>query len=126
METSPPTAEQPKPQFRWFKFRLRVLLLVLAIVAVVFYVSPLFRVELPGGSSVAVAIAVIVCIACIGYFGFRLARRHRFQYSLRSLFLLTTLVAICMSWLTVTMQNQREQYAAGRQEAPAGFAEVQD
>jgi hypothetical protein len=35
-----------------------------------------------------------------------------FQYSLRSLFLLTTVVAIGMSWLTVTMQNQRKQKAA--------------
>ena len=37
-----------------------------------------------------------------------------FQYRLRSLFLLTTLVAIGMSWLTVTMQNQRKQKAAAK------------
>ena len=35
-----------------------------------------------------------------------------FQYRLRSLFILTTLVAIACSWLAVTMQNQRKQKAA--------------
>jgi hypothetical protein len=35
-----------------------------------------------------------------------------FQYSLRSLFILTFLAAIACSWLAVTMQNQRKQKAA--------------
>ena len=43
-----------------------------------------------------------------------------FQYSLRSLFLLTLLVAIGMSWLTVTMQNQRKQKAAAEAIEKAG------
>jgi hypothetical protein len=52
---------------------------------------------------------------CVGYFGFRLAEYYKFQYSLRSLFVLTTLVAIGMSCLTVTMQTmqgQRRQHEA--------------
>jgi hypothetical protein len=40
-------------------------------------------------------------------------RLRWYQYSLRSLFVLTTLVAIGCSWLTVTIQNQRRQKAAG-------------
>ena len=39
-------------------------------------------------------------------------RLRWFQYSLRSLFMLTLLVAIGMSWLAVTIQNQRKQKAA--------------
>ena len=43
-----------------------------------------------------------------------------FQWSLRSLFMLTLLVAIGMSWLTVTMQNQRKQKAAAEAIEKAG------
>ena len=35
-----------------------------------------------------------------------------YQYSLWSLFVLTTLVAIACSWLAVTIQDQRKQKAA--------------
>ena len=49
-----------------------------------------------------------------------------FQYSLRSLFLLTLLVAIGMSWLTVTMQSQRKQKAAAEAiEAAGGTVEYE-
>jgi hypothetical protein len=43
-----------------------------------------------------------------------------FQYRLRSLFVLTTLVAIACSWLTVTMQEQRKQKAAAEVIEKAG------
>ena len=43
-----------------------------------------------------------------------------FQYRLRSLFLLTLVVAIGMSWLTVTMRNQRQQKAAAEAIEKAG------
>jgi hypothetical protein len=43
-----------------------------------------------------------------------------FQYRLRSLFVLTTLVAVGCSWLTVTMQNQRRQKAAAEAIEKAG------
>jgi hypothetical protein len=43
-----------------------------------------------------------------------------YQYSLRSLFLLTLLVAIGMSYVAVTMKNQRKQKAAGREMEKAG------
>jgi hypothetical protein len=43
-----------------------------------------------------------------------------YQYRLRSLFVLTTLVAVGMSWLTVTMQNQRKQKAAAEAIEKAG------
>ena len=43
-----------------------------------------------------------------------------YQYSLRSLFLLTLLVAIGMSWLAVTMRNQRKQKAAAEAIEKAG------
>jgi hypothetical protein len=45
-----------------------------------------------------------------------------FQYSLRSLFLLTLLVAIGKSWLTVTMRNQRKEKAAAEAIEKAGGA----
>ena len=38
-----------------------------------------------------------------------------FQYRLRSLFLLTLLVAIGMSWVAVTMRKQRKQKAAAEE-----------
>jgi hypothetical protein len=37
-----------------------------------------------------------------------------FQFRLRSLFILTTLVAIACSWLAVEMQNERRQWAAAK------------
>ena len=43
-----------------------------------------------------------------------------YQYSLRSLFLLTLLVAIGMSYVAVTMQNQRKQKAAAEAIEKAG------
>jgi hypothetical protein len=43
-----------------------------------------------------------------------------YQYRLRSLFVLTALVAVGMSWLTVTMQNQRKQKAAAEAIEKAG------
>jgi hypothetical protein len=43
-----------------------------------------------------------------------------FQFSLRSLFILTFLVAIACSWLAVTMQNQRKQKAAAEAIEKAG------
>jgi hypothetical protein len=43
-----------------------------------------------------------------------------YQYSLRSLFLLTTLVAIGMSYVAVTMKNQRQQKAAAEAIEKAG------
>jgi hypothetical protein len=43
-----------------------------------------------------------------------------YQYRLRSLFVLTTLVAIACSWLAVTMQNQRKQKAAAEAIEKAG------
>jgi internalin A len=46
-----------------------------------------------------------------------------YQYRLRSLFILTTLVAIACSWLAVTMQNQRKQKAVAEVLRKAG-AEV--
>ncbi len=48
------------------------------------------------------------------------AKRRWYQYRLRSLFLLTLLVAIGMSWLTVTMRNQRQQKAAAEEIEKAG------
>jgi hypothetical protein len=113
METeSLSVAEKSKPKLRWYRFRLRMLLLVLTIIAVAFYVSLLCGLESAGPFSVSVGIVVITCIVCVGYLGYRVAEHYRFQYSLRSLFILTTLVAIGMSWLTVTMQRQRREFAA--------------
>jgi hypothetical protein len=43
-----------------------------------------------------------------------------YQWRLRSLFILTLLVAIGMSWLTVTIQNQRKQKAAVKEIVKAG------
>jgi hypothetical protein len=47
-------------------------------------------------------------------------KRRWYQYSLRSLFLLTLLVALGMSWLTVTMRSQRQQKAAAEAIEKAG------
>jgi hypothetical protein len=43
-----------------------------------------------------------------------------YQYRLRSLFVLTLLVAVGMSWLTVTMRDQRKQKAAAEAIEKAG------
>ena len=43
-----------------------------------------------------------------------------YQWRLRSLFVLTLLVAVAMSWLTVMMRNQRKQKAAAEEITKAG------
>jgi hypothetical protein len=48
------------------------------------------------------------------------AKLRWYQFRLRSLFLLTLLVAIGMSWLAVTIQNQRKQKAAAEEIEKAG------
>jgi hypothetical protein len=48
------------------------------------------------------------------------------QYRLRSLFVLTTLVAVACSWLTVTMQNERKQKAAAEAIEEAGGTVVSE
>jgi hypothetical protein len=112
METdSSRTVEKRAPKVRWYQYRLRALLLVLTIIAIGFCLSLLCGLELTGEYSVSVAVVVIASVVCVGYCGLRWAER-RFQYSLRSLFLLTLLVAIGMSYIAVTVQDQRRQHEA--------------
>jgi hypothetical protein len=49
-----------------------------------------------------------------------------FQYRLRSLFVLTTLVAIACSWLAVMRQEQRKEYAAAEAIRKAGGAAMSE
>jgi hypothetical protein len=117
---SPPAAETKQGKLRWYQYRLRMLLLVLPIVAIADYVLFLCGLERVGDFRVSIAVVAITCIAWIGYLGFKLAEHYRFQYSLRSLFVLTTLVAIACSWLTVTIQNEQKRKAAAEAITKAG------
>jgi hypothetical protein len=66
---------------------------------------------IPKGYTVLLALAsVVLTIAFLfAWFLFALVFRRRFQYSIRSLLLLTVAVAVPMSWLTVEMKRTREQ-----------------
>jgi hypothetical protein len=94
------------------RFRLTPGHCLLALLAVEFllFLSQWFR-WLPKGWPVLIAIASVgvVVLGMFVWFGVAVVLRWRFQFSLRSLFILMFAVAISMSWCSVTIRHVRKQ-----------------
>ena len=60
------------------------------------------------------AVVIAACLAAVLWLLVRFGFRRRFQYTLRSLFLLTLLVSIGMSWIATTMQRAKRQREVAR------------
>lgn len=111
---SPPIAEA-KP--RWFQPTPgRVLLLLLAVEAILFFSERFhwFPFNSHKGWTVLIATATVLATMALMLLWFlaALCFRRRFQFSIRSLLMLTVVVAIPSSWLAVELQNARKQRAA--------------
>lgn len=101
----------PKPRLRWFHLTPGCLLVVLLIVEGILLLSERW---LPKGWSVLFTIAS-VCMAMVLmllWYILALLFRWRFQFSIRSLLVLTIAVAIPFSWLALEMKWAREQKKA--------------
>jgi hypothetical protein len=110
---SAPTTDKPK--LRWFQPTPGRLLVVLLAVEGLLWLS-----ERLGSPEWHKGYAVLVAIACVGvallvmflWFIAALCFRWRFQFSLRSLLVLTVAVAVPCSWLAAEMRNERREKAA--------------
>lgn len=109
METdSLPIAEQTQPKLRWFHPAPgRLLIFLLAVEGVLLLSKPWF----PKGYAVLTAIAAVIVAMLLMFVWWLVALcfRWRFQFSLRSLLVLTVAVAIPFSWLAVEIKKAREQ-----------------
>ena len=95
---------------RWFHLTPGRFVVGLLAVEFLLFLSQWFR-WLPKGWPVLIAIAT-VGLAVLGmfvWFGAALVFRRRFQFSLRSLFVLVVAVAMPCSWFAVEMKRAREQ-----------------
>jgi hypothetical protein len=107
----------PNQRFRWFHLTPGKLLVILLVVEAILLLSERFRWfpfnEHKGWTVlIAVAAASVFLLFMLIWFIFALLFRRRFQFSIRSLLVLTVAVAIPCSWLAVEMKWAREQREA--------------
>ncbi len=104
----------PTPDLQ-LRFRLTPGHYLLALLAVegLLFLSQWFR-WLPKGWPVLIAVASVgvVVLGMFVWFGVAVVLRLRFQFSIRSLLVLTVVVAVPCSWLAVEMKKAREQMDA--------------
>ncbi len=109
----------PQPKLRWYRLtpdRLVIGLLAVEGLLLLSEWGGWFPFNQHKGWTVLMAVAAVglTFLWMLLWFAAALIFRCRFQYSLRSLFLLVLAVAIPCSWLAVEMQNERKQMAAAR------------
>ena len=103
----------PTPKPRWFRLTPDRLVLLLLAVEGLLWLSE--RLGWPGWHK---GYAVLIAIASVGvffllmllWFVVALIFRLRFQFSIRSLLLLTVAIAISCSWLSMEMRRAKKQY----------------
>jgi hypothetical protein len=106
-------SENPDPTRRWFHPTPGTLLVVLLAAEGILLLANWFQ-WIPKGWAVLIAIACVgVFLLLMGlWFALALVFRWRFQFSIRSLLVLTVAVAIPCSWLAVEIKRAREQREA--------------
>ena len=109
-----PTADMPAtiPDTRCFHLTPGHCLLALLAVEGLLFLSQWFR-WLPKGWPLLIAVAAVAAmiVAMFVWFGVALVFRRRFQFSIRTLLVLTVVVALPSSWFSVDMKKAREQKA---------------
>jgi hypothetical protein len=108
----------PKSKLRWFNPTPSRLLVILLVVEAVLLLSERFKWFLFNGHKgwtvlIAVAVVGLFLLLMLLWFIVSLIFRWHFQFSIRSLLVLTVAVAIPFSWLAMEMKWAREQKAAG-------------
>ncbi len=93
---------------RWFRLTPGHCLAALLGVEFLLFLAQWSR-WLPKGWPVLIAVAAVgvVILAMFAWFGIALVFRRRFQFSLRSLLVLTVAVALPCSWLTVEREKKK-------------------
>ena len=110
----------PDPKRRWFfPTPGKLLVVLLAIEGILFLSKP----WIPKGWAVLFAVAAVglFLIGMLLWFILALVFRWRFQFSIRSLLVLTVAVAIPCSWLAMEMKAAREQREAVDAIVRSGF-----
>lgn len=110
------TVDLPKPKLRWYRLTPdRLVLGLLAMEGALLLFDRFrwfpFNGHLGDTAVINLVVAVGGLLLILLWFAAAAIFRWRFQYSLRSLFLLTTLVAVSMSCVAVTIQECRRQKA---------------
>ena len=110
-------SDSPTPKLRWFHLtpgRGVVGLLVLELLLICSERFEWFAFNRHKGWTVLIGLAAIVVVMLLMFLWFLAALlfRLRFQFSIRSLLLLTVVVAIPCSWLAVEREQARKQQAA--------------
>jgi hypothetical protein len=103
----------PKRRLRWYQPSPgRLLFLLLPVEAILLLLNWLQWT--PKGWAVLIALGVVLATLAflLLWLGIALLRRWRFQFSIRSLLVLTVAVAIPCSWLAVEMKRARDQREA--------------
>ncbi len=106
-----PTAEKKQPALRWFyPTPSRLFVVLLAVEGLLLLSERWF----PKGWAVLTAIAAVGVTMLLMFLWWlaALCFRWRFQFSLRSLLVLTVVVAVPFSWLAVEMKGARKQREA--------------
>ena len=106
-----PAAENKPGKLRWFHPTPgRLLVVLLAVEGILLLSEPWF----PKGWAVLVAIAAVgaFLIAMLLWFVISLIFHRRFQFSIRSLLLLTVVVAVLCGWFAAKMEEAKRQREA--------------
>jgi len=109
-EPTPSQSDGQIPKLRWYRLTPDRLLIALLPIVAFLFLSERFRwfaFNEHKNWTVLIAVAV-VCLAIVLmllWFGVSLIFRLRFQFSIRSLLLFVTLVAVVCSWFSVKMQQ---------------------
>lgn len=106
----------PNPKLHWYRLTPGRLLVVLLVVEAVLRLSERFRwfsFNKEKGWTVLIAMAAVGLFLLLMLFWFLLSlvSRLRFQFSIRTLLLLTVVVAIPSNWLAVEMKRAKEKEA---------------
>jgi len=115
-------ADASTPKLRWYRVSLPTLV-ILSILGFALGVFLLCGVRLGEAYVFAVVTAAVSVVAGLG---FRVAKRHRFQYSLRTLFLITLACSLVCSYTAVRMQKAKRQREAVKAFAQYGLQVVYD
>ncbi len=117
----------PQPKRRWYRLTPdRFLIALLPIVGLLF-LSERFR-WFPFNEHKGLTVLIAVAVVCLTvllmllWLGSSLVFRRRFQFSLRSMMLFVTVVAVVCSWFAVKMQQEnRQREVVERAEKGGGF-----
>jgi hypothetical protein len=113
MASSSQNSKTPLGKLRWYQPSPgRLLFLLLPVEAILILLNWLQGTSKGWAVLLAIAILAIAMLSLLVWFLLAVSCRQRFQFSIRSLLVLTVAVAIPCSWLAVEMKRAKDQRAA--------------